>query len=129
MHSGFQALRNECSMNVGLRVRLHPAALHADLDRLQALWMQGLDAHGGPWLGGADFTAVDAFFAPVATRVQTYALPLAQRAQEYSQRLLEFPAVKEWVGAGIAEPWRDAAHEADVVTHGVVTSDLRAPPA
>lgn len=131
MHSGFQTLRNVCSMNVGLRVRLHgiSEALHADLSRLQALWTAGLDAHGGPWLGGASFTAVDAFFAPVATRVQTFDLPLTQRAASYVQRLLQFPAVKEWVDAGVAEPWRDASHEADVLTHGEVMLDLRAAPA
>src|SRR5210317_1948176 len=36
MHAGFSALRNECSMNCGLRVELHTtsAALRQDLDRL-----------------------------------------------------------------------------------------------
>jgi glutathione S-transferase len=131
MHSGFQALRNVCSMNVGLRVRLNEIseALNADLSRLQALWTAGLDAHGGPWLGGGSFTGVDAFFAPVATRVQTYDLPLTQRAAEYVQQLLEFPAVKEWVTAGIAEPWRVASHEAELLSHGEVVLDLRAAPA
>jgi glutathione S-transferase len=131
MHSGFQALRNACSMSVGLRVRLHrmPEPLQADVSRLIALWTAGLDAHGGPWLGGGSFTAVDAFFAPVATRVQTYDLPLTQRAAEYAQRLLEFTAVKEWVDAGIAEPWRDVSHDADVLAHGEVVLDLRAVPA
>jgi glutathione S-transferase len=130
MHSGFQTLRDVCSMNVGLRVRLHgiSAALHADLARLLALWTAGLDAHGGPWLGGASFTAVDAFFAPVASRVQTYGLPLTQRAGEYAQRLIEFPVVREWISAGIAEPWRDASHEAEVLTHGEIIRDMRASP-
>jgi glutathione S-transferase len=131
MHSGFQALRHVCSMNVGLRVRLNgiSEALHDDLCRLRALWTAGLDAHGGPWLGGAVFTACDAFFAPVATRVQTYDLPMMPRETEYVQRLLELPAVKEWIDAGIAEPWRDASHEADVLAHGEVVLDLRAAPA
>jgi glutathione S-transferase len=128
MHSGFQALRTVCSMSVGVRVRLHgiSEALHADLSRLLALWTAGLDAHGGPWLGGAGFTAVDAFFAPVATRVQTYDLPITQRAAEYVQRLLEFAPVRDWINAGIAEPWRDASHDADVLAHGEVVLDLRA---
>lgn len=131
MHSGFQTLRNVCSMSVGLRVRLHGISepLQADLSRLRALWVAGLDAHGGPWLAGGSFTAVDAFFAPVATRVQTYDLPLTQQAAEYVQRLLEFTPVKEWVNAGVAEPWRHASHDADVLAHGEVTLDLRAAPA
>ncbi len=130
MHSGFQALRNVCSMNIGLRIRLHQLspALQADLSRLGALWAQGLNAHGGPWLAGDRFGAVDAFFAPVATRVQSYGLPLPQPAAQYVQRLLDFTPVSEWVSAGIAEPWRDAGHEADVLEHGEIILDLRAAP-
>ncbi len=129
MHAGFQALRSECSMSVGLRIRLHRVspALRADLTRLEALWTEGLQAHGGPWLTGGQFTAVDAFFAPVATRVQTYGLALSQPAAQYVQQLLHFPPVVEWIDAGIAEPWRDAGHEVDVLAHGEVTQDLRAP--
>ncbi|MEO8314849.1 MAG: glutathione S-transferase family protein [Pseudomonadota bacterium] len=131
MHSGFQTLRNVCSMSVGLRVRLHEISetLQAELSRLAELWTWGLAAHGGGWLAGDNFTAVDAFFAPVATRVQTYGLPLPAKAAEYAQRLLDFEPVKEWVAAGIAEPWRDAAHEAEVLAHGEITRDLRAKPA
>jgi glutathione S-transferase len=130
MHSGFQALRNECSMSVGLRVRLHRISdpVQADLSRLAELWTTGLDVHGGPWLSGDRFTAVDAFFAPVATRVQTYGLMLPQRAAGYAQRLLDFAPVKQWVNAGIAEPWRDAAHEAEVLAQGEILQDLRAAP-
>ena len=63
MHSGFGALRNICSMNCGVRIRLHEVsdALKADLARLEELWVDGLVRHGGPWLGGAGFGAVDAF--------------------------------------------------------------------
>jgi glutathione S-transferase len=131
MHSGFQALRNVCSMSVGQRVRLHRISdpLQADLSRVAALWTTGLDVHGGPWLAVDRFTAVDAFYAPVATRVQTYGLVLPQPAARYAQRLLDFAAVKEWVNAGIAEPWRDAAHEAEVLAQGEVIQDLRAAPA
>jgi glutathione S-transferase len=131
MHSGFHALRNECSMSVGLRVRLHRISdpLQADLSRLAELWKTGLDMHGGPWLAGNRFTIVDAFYAPVATRLQTYGLVLPPPAAHYAQRLLDFAAVKEWVNAGIAEPWRDAAHESEVLAHGEVIQDLRATPA
>jgi glutathione S-transferase len=131
MHSGFQALRSVCSMSVGQRVRLHRISdpLQADLSRLAELWTTGLDMHEGPWLAGDRFTAVDAFYAPVATRVQTYGLVLPPPAARYAQRLLDFAAVQEWVNAGIAEPWRDAAHEAEVLAQGEVIQDLRAAPA
>jgi glutathione S-transferase len=129
MHSGFQALRNECSMSVGVRIQLHrnSPGLQADLSRLEALWVEGLGAHGGPWLAGEHVTAVDAFFAPVATRVQTYDLKLAPPAMQYVQQLLDFPPVVEWINAGMAEPWRDAGHEDEMLALGRITQDLRAP--
>jgi glutathione S-transferase len=130
MHSGFQTLRNECSMSVGVRVRLHRISepLQRDLSRLTELWTAGLAAHGGSWLAGESFTAVDAFFAPVASRVQTYGLTLPRVAAQYAERVLDFAPVREWVSAGMAEPWRDAAHEADILAHGEITQDLRAAP-
>jgi glutathione S-transferase len=116
-------------MSVGLRIRLHriSPSLQADLTRLDALWTEGLHVHGGPWLVGRQFTAVDAFFAPVATRVQTYGLALSQPAAQYVQQMLHLPPVIEWMEAGIAEPWRDAGHEVDMLAHGEITQDLRAP--
>jgi glutathione S-transferase len=73
MHSGFGDLRNDCSMNVGVRIRLRHVTDHllADLRRLSALWSDGFRRHGGPFLAGRSFGAVDAFYAPVAARVQT----------------------------------------------------------
>jgi glutathione S-transferase len=128
MHGGFTTLRAECSMSVGQRLRLHRISpgLQADLDRLAALWGEGLARHGGPYLAGPAFSAVDAFFAPVATRVQTYGLPLPGEPMGYVQRLLATPAVAEWITAGLAEPWRDEGHEQEVLAHGVLLDDLRA---
>jgi len=127
MHSGFGVLRNTCGMNIGIRVRLNEvsAGLKADLARLESLWADGLARHGGPFLGGRRFTAVDAFFAPVATRVQTYDLPVNAQSREYLARLLALPAVGEWSTAGIAETWRDQPHEADVLAAGTIVQDQR----
>src|SRR5262245_47174687 len=68
MHSGFQALRNTCGMNCGVRVKLHSVdvPLRRDLARIESLWAEGLARFGGPFLTGRDFCAADAFFAPVA---------------------------------------------------------------
>src|SRR5579872_770883 len=54
MHSSFQELRQHCSMNCGLRVRLHevPRSLSHDIARLGALWNDGLERFGGPFLAG-----------------------------------------------------------------------------
>jgi glutathione S-transferase len=131
MHSGFTELRNRCSMSCGVRLRLKetPAALTRDIARLDTLWSDGLARFGGPFLAGGSFTAVDAFFAPVAYRVQTYGLELGPAAAAYARRLLELAAMREWYAAALAERWRDAPHEAEMLEMANVIEDLRAPPA
>ncbi len=100
MHSGFGVLRDRCTMNVGIRVRLNeiPPALARDIARLNELWTEGLNRFGGPFLAGKSFTAVDAFFTSVAFRIQTYDLKLDQAAAAYAARLLALPSL-----AGVAE--------------------------
>ncbi len=129
MHAGFGELRNVCSMSCGVRVRLHSvtAALSADLNRMAALWNDGLRRFGGPFLAGAAFSAVDAFFAPVAFRIQTYGLQLDPQAQAYASRLLARETMRGWYAAGIAEPWRDAPHDEEIARSGTIVQDLRAP--
>lgn len=128
MHSGFSALRNTCGMNCGLRVTLsaRPPALEADLARIDELWRTGLERFGGPFLAGSSFTAVDAFFAPVAFRLQTYGLSLGPAADAYAARLRDLGPMREWYEAGLAETWREPDHEADIRAAGTVTEDLRA---
>ena len=98
MHSGFFALRENCSMSCGVRVRLHETsdALTRDLQRLDELWTEGLKRFGGPFLAGVSFSAVDAFFAPVAFRIQTYGLTVGDSAASYVPRLLSLPSMQEW---------------------------------
>jgi glutathione S-transferase len=128
MHSGFTALRQVCSMNIGIRVRLHEVspALARDVARIDALWSDGLSRFGGPWLAGAQVSAVDAFFAPVAFRVQTYGLALGPAAAAYAARLLGRPSMQRWYAEGVAETSRDPAHDAEIEAVGVLTSDVRA---
>ena len=128
MHSGFSTLRNICGMNCGVRVELNamPDALRRDITRLDEVWREGLQRFGGPFLAGAAFTAVDAFFAPVAFRVQTYNLRLGVEAAGYGQHLLDQPAMRDWYAAALAEPYRDEAHEAELLATGTIMADLRA---
>jgi glutathione S-transferase len=128
MHSGFQALRNICGMNCGVRIRLHSvdATLARDLQRLEQLWADGFARFGGPFLAGAAFSAADAFFAPVAMRIQTYDPPLGEAARRYAARLRELPAMKQWYEAALAETWRDEEHEVELRAVGTWTQDLRA---
>lgn len=129
MHAGFSELRNRCSMSCGIRVRLNAVtpALSADLSRIGALWNDGLTQFGGPFLAGSAFSAVDAFFAPVVFRFQTYQLQQDPVSQAYMTQMLALPALRAWYAEGLREPWRDAAHEAEIAQNGAVIEDLRAP--
>ena len=128
MHSGFQALRNACPMSVGLTVSVpSPSeAVKADLARLSALWNEGLARFGGPYLAGAEFSAADAFFAPVAFRIQTYGLTIDGAAADYAPRLLSLPAMREWTAAAEAETWREPHHEEEARAVGPWIEDRRA---
>jgi glutathione S-transferase len=130
MHSGFQALRNTCGMNCGVRVKLHGVgeALARDVARINALWAEGLWRFGGPFLAGREFGGVDAFFCPVAFRVQSYGLELGEPAAAYARRLLAAPSMRRWYDAALAEPWRDHDHEVEIAQAGRIVQDLRVAP-
>jgi glutathione S-transferase len=126
MHGGFGALRNDCTMNVGVRVALKPMsrALARNVARVRELLEEGLDRFGGPWLAGAQFTAVDAFYAPVAFRIRTYGLD-AGRGQAWVDTVLGHPAMLDWEAQALAETWREESHEAELAAAGAVTADYR----
>lgn len=127
MHSGFPALRSQCSMNCGLRLKLHNLtnALQADINRLDELWRDGLQRFGGPFLAGTEFSAVDAFYAPVAFRVQTYSLPMSAPSLEYVARILALDGMQDWYKAALREPWREESHEHDVLSQAELLNDYR----
>jgi glutathione S-transferase len=128
MHAGFSALRNDCTMNVGVRVTPKPmsAALSKDVARIRELWADGLARFGGPFLAGSSFTAADAFFAPVAFRVRTYGLDVGDAGRAWIDRMLALPAMRDWEEAALAETWREASHEAELAAAGTITADYRA---
>lgn len=130
MHSSFSALRNECSMSVGVRVRLHEmsAALKSDIARIESLWADGFDRFNGAWLAGDDFTAADAFFGPVAFRFRTYGILLTDRSQTYVEKLLNHPAMIEWEQAALNETVRDQSHDIEIENTGLIVQDLRTSP-
>ncbi|HVH49801.1 MAG TPA: glutathione S-transferase family protein [Sphingomicrobium sp.] len=131
MHSGFAALRNDCTMNVGVRVRRKPDsdALKRDMSRIGEIFEEGLQNFGGPFLAGPEFTAADAFYAPVAYRVRTYSIDLSERGQAWVERLLALPAMKDWEAQALAETYREAGHEAELAQAGSIIEDRRAVPA
>lgn len=126
MHSGFNAIRDECSMNVALRIEMPSISegLQRDLDRFTELFNEGLEKFGGPWIAGKEFCIADAFFAPVASRVKTYGLVIPGKAGEYLERVFEHPAVQLWIKQGIEETEREPFHEDDCVRGRKVLEDL-----
>ena len=105
MHSGFTALRSHCPMN--LRVSYEdcapPQAVLDDLARLEVIWDWARAETGAKvWLAG-DYSAADAFFAPVATRIATYNLPVSDRAMDYVQAHLAHPSFRRWRAMGLVD--------------------------
>jgi len=109
MHAGFGALRDRFPMNieaslpeVGARCVAEVPAVAADLARVDAMWTEQLAVSGGPFLFGS-FTAADAFYAPVAARLQTYAPPIGTAAAAYVDRILALTSVRSWCDAAREE--------------------------
>lgn len=126
MHGGFGHLRNDCTMNVGVRVTPKPMSeeLRRNVARIGEIFGEGLARFGGPWLAGTAFTAADAFYAPVAFRIRTYGLDVG-KGQAWVDHILAHPAMRDWEAQALAEAWREEAHEAELAAAGVITADYR----
>ena len=126
MHSSFEALRTQCQMNCSVEVKLNeiPENLKKDIDRIDELFESGLDQFGGPYLSGHEFTAVDAFFCPVAFRVRAYNLPLNTTSRNYLDKLLQLPAMEEWFDSAIKDPRYDVYEQA-TKQYGSIIKDMR----
>lgn len=126
MHGGFGHLRNDCTMNVGVRVTPKPMSegLKRNVARVREIFETGLARFGGPWLAGAEFGAVDAFYAPVAFRIRTYGLDVG-KGQAWVDHVLAHPAMRQWEAEALDEAWREETHEAELATCGAITADYR----
>jgi glutathione S-transferase len=109
MHSGFTALRSHCPMNIeaslqniGALVWRDQAGVRGDVQRLIAMWTELLEQHRGPMLFG-EFSAADAYFAPVCFRIKNYGLPVPGQVTDYVRRVCALPAVQAWVEQALAE--------------------------
>lgn len=112
MASGFAALRSACPM--GLRTAYDwqdpSPEVRADLARIEEIWAHArkLCNAEGPWLCG-DYSAADAFFAPVAARIAGFSLPVGPEAQAYVAAHLSDPAFRRWRAMALVHgetlPW------------------------
>ncbi len=109
MHAGFGALRQHGPMNVeaslsdvGRKLWAERPEVRSDVERIDRMWSEQLSASGGPMLFGA-FSAADAFYAPVCSRIRTYGLPLSVGSDRYVRRVLGLASVQAWNNAALGE--------------------------
>ncbi|MBX9683621.1 MAG: glutathione S-transferase family protein [Hyphomicrobium sp.] len=117
MHGGFPALRQACPMNLGGRYATPELTdtVAQNVARIEAIWAEarGQFAADGPYLCGA-FSAADAMYAPIATRLDTYQVPVTTATRAYIDTILSHPAFVAWRAAALKETWTiqdyDAGH-------------------
>jgi glutathione S-transferase len=118
MHSSYDALRSTMPVNVRREYQTFEPTVEAraDIDRIEGLWHWARERWGGagPYLFGANFCAVDAFYAPVASRFRTYGVALRPESQAYTDALLAHPATQAFYAAGQAESWVLEFNEFDI---------------
>ncbi len=116
MHSSFAPMRGVLVCNK--RARYAPSewkkvaadeasirAVEADITRVEELFRDLLQASGGPFLCGS-FGYVDAYFAPVVSRLATYAItPRNDDAAAYRARMEALETYGQWEREALAEPW------------------------
>lgn len=122
MHSGFGALRKECPMNIRREfLGFEPSeATLADVARARTLWAWARERFGGggPYLFGSAFTAADAFYLPLASRLVTYGLPRGAEDDAYIDALHRLPAFRRWRAMAYADPSTLDMYEPPLKTTG-----------
>ncbi len=108
MHAGFIGLRSACPMNLtaSFEPKDRGSEVAADVERLDQLWGEARARFGaeGGFLYGA-FSAADAMFAPVATRLDTYQIPVSADMRGYMDAVLSHPAFLAWKEDAFSEDW------------------------
>ena len=111
MHSGFQALRENCPMELLAHSPQStlPPAVELDIHRIVTIWRDCRTrfGSGGPFLFG-QFSAADAMDAPVASRFRTYVDDLTLygddgSARAYVEAIFAMPEIAEWTEGARAE--------------------------
>lgn len=123
MHSGFADLRRVLTCNARRR---YPAdawhavvggdgaeigKVYADIARIEEAFAVLLEASGGPYLGGASFGLVDAYFVPVLSRFRTYAIALSSATERYARTIEAMGAHRDFLALAAAEGHTIAKYE------------------
>ncbi len=116
--AGFAELRTHMPMNIRASYpgKGLTSAVRADIERITGLWRDCRKRFAGAapkddgFLFGG-FSAADAMYAPVVTRLRTYGVTVDSDADAYCKAVLAHPAMKEWIDAAKNEPWLIQAYE------------------
>jgi glutathione S-transferase len=115
MHGGFMPLRLGCPMNLGAKFKTPELTegLVANAARIEAIWAEARAQFGagGSYLYGA-FSAADAMYAPVVTRLDTYQISVQPESRAYMDTVLSHPEFVSWKTAALKEPWSIEDYEA-----------------
>ncbi len=114
MHSGFSALRFDMPMNIraALPGKGRTMGAQADIGRICEIWEDCLARYGAHGYLFGSFSIADAYFAPVVMRFRTYEVSLAPALQAYVERVIQHPAVAQWIREAEAESEVFPAHDA-----------------
>lgn len=108
MHSGFTTIRQICPMDLGTKYATPEITvpLQANIDRIETIWSEARQKYGrsGPYLYG-EFSAADAMYAPIASRMDSYDLPVSSETRRYMTTILNHPDFRAWRDAALREPW------------------------
>jgi len=116
MHAGFAALRCALPMDLMVddpargRTTAADPAVAADIARITRIWTnyRARFAADGDFLFG-EYSAADAFFAPMAARFVGYGIALEGAAAAYRAALWAWPDMVVWRAAAAEEPWTIAS--------------------
>jgi glutathione S-transferase len=118
MHAGFRGIRGACPMNLRREQKLPPGgisdAVAKDVARIEQIWADCRKdfGKGGPFLFGK-FSAADAMFTPIASRMETFAIPVSKASRAYMSAVLQAPAFLKWKAESVKEKWIVPEDEVD----------------
>ncbi|WP_352309506.1 glutathione S-transferase family protein [Psychrobacter sp. W2-37-MNA-CIBAN-0211] len=108
MHSGLTGIRNEMPMNIRATAKIQPSdACLTDIARIEEIFANCLKNRSKDSYLFGQFTAADAFFAPVVLRLQTYAdassIELKPTTKQYCETMLNNPHIQAWIDSALKE--------------------------
>jgi glutathione S-transferase len=114
MHAGFGPLRSHLPMNFSRPVikRALTPEVEANIARIEFIFGECRRRYCGLFLCGA-FSAADAMYAPVVSRLQTYDVGVSAGTRAYMETMMALPAWQDWAAAARTEAWVFAEDEVD----------------